>query len=239
MTFSRADRHPHADLAPHPRVVVLDVNETLTDMRPLAQRLRDVGAPAQLLATWFAGTLRDGIALTLAGGYADFAEVAAAVLRSLLAGTGSVGDLDHAVDHVISAMAHLPLHPDVAPGVKRLRERGYRVVALTNGSSDTAGAVLRRGGVAEELEACLSVAEVKRWKPAPEPYHHAAQRCGVAPAEMMLVAVHPWDIDGAQRAGLSAAWIDRSGTPYPEPLLAPALRADDLRELADSLSALK
>jgi 2-haloacid dehalogenase len=91
MTFSPADPQPHADLIPHPRVVVLDVNETLTDMRPLAQRLRDVGAPAHLLATWFAGTLRDGIALTLAGGYADFAQVAAAVLRSLLAGAGSVG----------------------------------------------------------------------------------------------------------------------------------------------------
>ncbi|GAC1569542.1 MAG: hypothetical protein NVS3B6_22950 [Pseudarthrobacter sp.] len=31
----------------------------------------------------------------------------------------------------------------------------------------------------------------------------------------MLVAVHPWDIDGASRAGLQTAWINRTGNPYP------------------------
>ena len=31
----------------------------------------------------------------------------------------------------------------------------------------------------------------------------------------MLVAVHPWDIDGASRAGLVTAWLNRSGGPYP------------------------
>lgn len=226
-------------LTRRPRVVVLDVNETLTDMQPLAQRLEDVGAPGQLLATWFAATLRDGIALTLAGGYAGFSDVAAAVLRSLLAGVERVdGDLDEAVAHVVSAMSELPLHPDVAPGIERMREHGCRVVALTNGSADTAGAVLSRGGVAGHLEACLSVSEVQRWKPAAEPYHHAARRCRVEPGEMLMAAVHPWDLDGAKRAGLNAAWINRSDAPYPEPLLAPDLRAADFVELAQRVSAL-
>jgi 2-haloacid dehalogenase len=35
-------------------VVLFDVNETLSDMTPLRQRLEDVGAPPQLFATRFA-----------------------------------------------------------------------------------------------------------------------------------------------------------------------------------------
>ena len=35
-------------------VVVLDVNETLSDLEPLRRRFTDIGAPGHLLETWFA-----------------------------------------------------------------------------------------------------------------------------------------------------------------------------------------
>ena len=35
------------------------------------------------------------------------------------------------------------------------------------------------------------------------------------PEEMVLVAVHPWDVDGARRAGLQTAWVNRSGGAFP------------------------
>jgi hypothetical protein len=38
--------------------------------------------------------------------------------------------------------------------------------------------------------------------------------CQVDPADAMLVAAHPWDTDGAHRAGLASAWIDRCGSRY-------------------------
>lgn len=53
---------------------------------------------------------------------------------------------------------------------------------------------------------------------------------------MLLVAVHPWDIDGAARAGLATAWIDRSGTPYPASFTPPSLRATSLTDLAQQLA---
>jgi 2-haloacid dehalogenase len=48
--------------------MVFDVNETLSDMSPMAQRFSDVGAAAHQAATWFATLLRDGFALTVTGG---------------------------------------------------------------------------------------------------------------------------------------------------------------------------
>jgi hypothetical protein len=78
------DRRSKA-IPPNPHVIALDVNETLSDMAPLSQRFEQVGAPPHLRATWFASTLRDGFALTAAGGYADFREVAHAALQTILA----------------------------------------------------------------------------------------------------------------------------------------------------------
>ena len=51
----------------------------------------------------------------------------------------------------------------------------------------------------------------------------------------MLVAVHPWDIDGAARAGLSTAWIDRTAGPYPAYFRTPDLAPPSLVELAEQL----
>ena len=65
-------------------LVVLDVNETLSDMAPLRQRFVEVGAPAHLLDVWFAGTLRDGFALAVTGSAASFPDVGTGVLRALL-----------------------------------------------------------------------------------------------------------------------------------------------------------
>jgi 2-haloacid dehalogenase len=214
-------------------VVALDVNETLSDMSALAARLENVGAPGDLVGTWFASTLRDGFALTAAGAYVDFASVAQAVLSSMLAGVGTLDrSVDEASAHVVSGMGELPLHPDVKPGLERLRSGGLRVVTLTNGSADTARRLLDRAGAAQYVEQFLSVEGVGRWKPAPEPYRYAAERCGVRPRDVTLVAVHPWDVDGARRAGLRGAWINRQGASYPQTFAPPDIVASDLAALA-------
>ncbi|MEU0221083.1 haloacid dehalogenase type II, partial [Streptomyces sp. NPDC006265] len=96
--------------------LVFDVNETLTDMSPLAARMAEAGLPGGLREQWFAGVLRDGVALTLAGGHAAFADLAGDGLRTLLARHGhrhGEADLAAAVAHVLGALSELPVHPDV------------------------------------------------------------------------------------------------------------------------------
>ncbi|WP_134651608.1 haloacid dehalogenase type II [Streptomyces sp. H23] len=222
-----------------PEVLVLDVNETLTDMSVLAPRLADVGLPAGLLPEWFVGVLRDGIALTLAGGPADFATVARDALLTHLAREG-VPPADHeaATDHVLGALPELPVHPDVPEGVRALHAAGHRLVTLTNGSADTSRAVLGRAGLAECFEAHLDVAGAGgRWKPAPEAYAYALREAGVPADAATLVAVHPWDIDGAARAGLGTAWLRRTLVPYPSAARPADRTADSMADLARRLGA--
>jgi 2-haloacid dehalogenase len=219
-----------------PAVAVLDVNETLSNLEPLRQRFEDVGAERQLLETWFASTLRDGIALTASGEYAGFLDVGRAVLRTLLTPVQQLSlPLEEATEHIVSGFAELPVHPDVAQGLRALREAGVRVATLTNGSAASAEALFERAGLAGLAERNLDVAAVGRWKPHPYPYQHACRTLGVAPGDAVLIAAHPWDVHGAKHAGLRGAWVDRHGTPYPDVFARPDASAHDLPSLVARL----
>ena len=90
---------------------------------------------------------------------------------------------------------------------------------------------------ADRFEAVLSADAVRRLKPAPEPYRMAAERLGVEPGDVLLVAAHAWDIAGALRAGGQAAFVARPGKVLDPLVDPPELVVADLDELADRLLA--
>lgn len=221
---------------PSPTLVLFDVNETLSDLEPLRARFEQVGAPGELLEVWFAITLRDGFALAAAGAYADFRTVGLGVLRGRLAQVETLqGDPGDAAEHVLAGFGELDVHPDVPDGMRRLADAGVRMATLTNGGADLAANLLERADLAHFVERRLSVDEVRRWKPAREPYLHAARVCGVATDQCALVAVHPWDVDGAKRAGLQAGWLNRRRARYPDFFEQPDATGETLAALADAL----
>jgi len=228
--------HPASPDGPRlPRLLILDVNETLSDMSPMAKRFEDVGAPAHLAATWFAGLLRDGIALTAVDSSDSFAHIAAESLRVSLHGPPLNRGAADAVSYIMDGFAGLPVHVDVPDGIRALGGLGIRLVTLSNGSASVAEALFDRAGIRKHFERLLTAEDAGRWKPAPEAYAYALQECGVDPEDAMLVAVHPWDIDGASRAGLATAWVNRTDVPYPEYFSAPDIVAVSLTDLADQL----
>lgn len=231
----RADQPASPDGPRRPNVVIFDVNETLSDMSPLAQCFEDVGAPAHLAATWFAGLLRDGFALTVVESSDAFAHIAAESLRVGLHGASLNRDAAEAVSYIMDGFTGLPVHADVPEGIRALHGLGIRLVTLSNGSASVAEALFERADIRSYFERILTVEDAGRWKPAREAYAYALQQCGVAAQDAMLVAVHPWDTDGAARAGLATAWLNRNGGPYPEYLTAPNLRAESLLDLAAQL----
>ncbi|WP_298461087.1 haloacid dehalogenase type II [uncultured Cellulomonas sp.] len=222
------DRHP---------VVVLDVNETLSDMSPLGERFAEVGAPAHLASLWFATVLRDGFALAASGTQQPFAAVAEADLRLALAPHDLDRPLPDAVEHVLAGLHALTVHDDVPAGLRTLRSAGLRVVTLSNGAASVADRLLADAGVRDLVERTLSVQDAGVWKPAADAYAYAAEVCGVDVADLVLVAVHPWDVAGAVRAGAAGAWVNRSGSEYPQVFAAPTVSGRSLPEVADAVAA--
>jgi 2-haloacid dehalogenase len=216
-----------------PSVIAFDVNETLSDMSPLGARFVELGASATLAPLWFASVLRDGFALTAAGENPPFAEVAQGLLESLLSQAQLNRSVDEAVRHVMDGFASLELHPDVASGVSRLAEEGFRLVTLSNGGTSVAERLLTSAGLQDRFERLLSVEDAEAWKPAAAPYRYAASQCGVEPEQVALVAVHPWDVDGAARAGLQSVWVNRSAEQLPSIFTPPTHSVTSIDEIAD------
>lgn len=227
-------------MAKRPRVIAFDVIETLFPLEPVRERLVDAGQPGHVLELFFSRLLRDGFALAAAGGYRPFGEVAAGALRS--ATGGALGD--EASGAVLAGFGELDPHPDVVPAVRLARDAGVRLVTLTNGSAENTLRLLRRAGLDEDVEQVLSVDDVRRWKPAPEIYHHAVRSSGVGPDRLALVAAHAWDTHGAHRAGLTTGWVARRDgrfghhAPFPDHFAAPDVVGHDLVETVRELLVL-
>lgn len=223
-----------------PTVIVFDVNETLSDLAPLTARFAEVGAPATLAKLWFTALLRDGFALAASGDSAPFGLIGADLLRGLLDEKAVEGEVkwmldrsvDDAVTHVMAGLGELSLHRDVVPGIRSLKTAGFRLLTLSNGPTKLADTMLSNAGLRNEFEALFTVEDAPVWKPARSAYEHAAAACGARLEDMLLVAVHPWDIHGAARAGLQTAWLNRTGALYPSYFEAPDYTVSSLPELA-------
>jgi 2-haloacid dehalogenase len=222
------------------RALVFDVFGTLVDWRAgVAEAFRSAGAggdPDELADAWRA-RYRPILAKVNEGArpWADFDALHHATLDDLLAERGV--ELDTAArSGLVGAWHRLDPWPDVREGLAALRRE--RVTAtLSNGHVALLVDLARHGDL--RFDAILSAELAQAYKPAPEAYRAAARLLGVEPGELMLVAAHPWDLDGARAAGLRTAFVDRPleygpGSPAREDPAAD-VSAADLLDLARRL----
>lgn len=217
------------------QLVVLDVNGTLFSLDPVARRLGEVGLAGQL-DVWFARILRDGFAAAAAGGFAAFADLARHHLQVLLESQGATSS-DETVEHVLGGFEQVVAHPDVEPGLQRLAEAGVAVTTMTNGTVDITRRFLSRAGLDPLVGATHDVAMAGQWKPAPRAYRFVLDHHDVDPRDAVMIAVHPWDLQGAAAVGMATAWINRAGAHFPDPFTAPDVQGGSLVEVVDALLA--
>ena len=217
-------------------VCVFDVNETLLDLAALDGEFQRLFGDPGMRVSWFGQLLQSAMVATITGRYTDFGTVGRAALEMTAARLGvDLSGEDR--DAVVGGMTRLPAHPEVPGALRRLGEGGLRLAALTNSTERVATAQLEHAELIGSFEAVLSADAVRRLKPAPEPYRMAADRLGVDPSEVLLVAAHAWDVAGALAAGCQAAFVARPGKVLDPLADQPELVVADLDELADRLLA--
>ena len=129
--------------------------------------------------------------------------------------------------------------PDAVEGLRRLRAR-FRLATLSNGNRVLLEDLVQAGGLPFDL--VLSAEDFRAYKPEPAVYRGAAERLGVAPEELMMVAAHPDDLQAAAAVGLGTAYVQRPlewGPGGSAPPADPAFDvvADDFVDLASRLGA--
>ena len=109
------------------------------------------------------------------------------------------------------------------------------VATLSNGHVALLVDIARHADL--RFDCVLSAEFAQAYKPAPEAYRTAARLLGVEPGELMLVATHGWDLEGARESGLRTAFVERPFGPgsaaQPEPDADESVA--DLLELAERL----
>src|SRR5919206_2364357 len=216
------------------RVCVFDVNETLLDLGALDPQFERVFGDASTRQAWFGQFLTSWLTATVTGVYEEFGTIGGSALE-MMAERQGVDLSDEDKQQILGGMQELPPHPEVEENLGRLRDAGIRLAALTNSTQQVADAQIDNSGLRDHFEQVLSADAVKRLKPAPEPYHMAAESLGVEINEVRLVAAHAWDVAGALRAGCEAAFVARQ--PFDPLVERPDVYGADLAEVADGIIA--
>ena len=193
------------------RALVFDVFGTLVDWRSSIARAFAAaevdGDPSDLADDWrgrYAPALEESNSGQRPAGTLD--ELHGATLDELLAARG-LPPVDAATKAQLVRRWHeLDPWPDVRVGLELLR-RDRVTATLSNGHVALLVDLARHGDL--RFDAILSAELAGAYKPAPQVYLRAAELLAVRPAELMLVAAHPFDLAGGRGAGLRTAFVDR------------------------------
>lgn len=208
--------------------VLFDVNETVFGLDPVERRMIAAGLPAGSRERWFATILIDGLAAAAAGSSVAFGELADHHARRLLAAAG-VSVTDASAASILDGFGEVVPHDDAGPAFRWLQDAGVTVATFTNGTAAVTDGALERGGIRELVDHVWDVAAAGHWKPREEAYRWACAQLDLPVERVALVAVHPWDVNGAQRAGLRGGLVVRAGDVGPQAAYRPPdVVGDDL-----------
>jgi 2-haloacid dehalogenase len=105
----------------------------------------------------------------------------------------------------------LDAFPEVPSVLERLKRAGFRTAILSNGSPRMLDAAVRNAGLAELLDAVLSVEEVGVFKTSPRVYQLAVDRLGLLAEQISFQSSNAWDAYAASAFGMRVVWCNRYG----------------------------
>ena len=200
----------------HPRfgdisVCVFDAYGTLFDYNTAAGRhsatLGEKAAP--LADLWRLKQLQYTWLRSLMGRYTGFWQVTGEALDFAM---GELGIEDEALRaNLMEAYLTLDTYPEVQETLATLRAHGLRTAILSNGESSMLDAAVEAAGIADSLDAVLSVEEVGIYKPHPSVYQLVVDGLGVDAANVSFQSSNAWDANGAAAFGFRVAWCNRFG----------------------------
>ena len=115
--------------------------------------------------------------------------------------------VEHAMAQFFAARNAVIPYDDVLPGLLRLKNR-VLVGSISNGNAD-----LRTIGLAHHFKVSVAAPQFGVAKPEAAIFLAACKELGVAPEDAVYVGDDVLlDVQGAQRAGLRAVWMNRTGS---------------------------
>lgn len=112
--------------------------------------------------------------------------------------------------------ATMQLFPESRDTLERLRAQGTPLGLVTNGDAVQQRFKIERHDLARYFDVIVIEGEFGTGKPDEVVFRHALASLGARPDRTCMVGDHlHFDVEGAQRVGIRAVWIDRSGAGLP------------------------
>lgn len=103
-------------------------------------------------------------------------------------------------------------YPFTESTLRKLRDMGYKVAIITNGSHDIQARKIQILGLDALTDEILISGDIGVHKPNAEPFLLMSQRLGIPPHELMYVGDNPVnDVDGSRNAGYLPVWVKTTG----------------------------
>jgi 2-haloacid dehalogenase len=218
-----------------PEIIIFDVNETLLNLIPLKEEINAALENEMGFEVWFPKLLHYSLVETTTGNYSNLSEIAAATFK-MISGKFDKEFSDSEIKNILAEITKLPAYPDVKPGLKELKNAGYKLIAFSNGKPDVLKSQLEFAEIDSFFDGIHSVEEVKKYKPHPESYQFILNKYNVRPKKALMVAAHAWDIMGAQRAKLQTCFIKRPGKILFELTEKPDFIVSEITEISEKIS---
>ena len=193
------------------RAVFLDALGTLVELEPPWIWLRPL-VPDEISDEQLVEALKAEMAYYKEHAHEGRDEASLAELRDRCAAlvSGKLG-MDVGVEELVEAIRFSP-YADAAPALGALRDRGLRLVAVSNWDCSLPR-VLESCGLEGLLDGTITSAEAGARKPDPAIFAPALELAGCAPDEALHVGdTAEEDVAGARAAGIRPLLIDRDGT---------------------------
>jgi len=219
--------------------LAFDMYGTLVDpIRIWKQLEKYIPDDAQRIAEiWRQKQLEFTFRLTAMERYEDFEQVTRKALDYALATTGHSLETQQK-NSLMAQYNDLERFADVEHGLQRLKDAGYTMVVFSNGSPTMLTGIMNAANLNPYFKGFVSVDEVKVYKPSPIVYRHVASSLGRLIDKVRLVSSNPFDVIGAEAAGMQATWVNRSGGLFDTLAPMPQMVVKSLAELANMLAPL-
>lgn len=219
--------------------LVYDIYGTLLDVDAAARKVaeRDEAFAehwVQLSAGWRQRQLSYSWLRSLMGRYVPFWQITTEALDVTM---GEMGLNDPQLrENLLTLYLDLMPYDEVTGELTKLKAKGHKLAALSNGSPEMLERGLTSSGIGPLLDAALSVDELKIYKPDPRIYAMVTDHFDCNPEDVTFFSSNNWDIAGAGSFGFKTIWVNRAGKTWDDLPEKPHHIVSSLQEAADLIS---
>ncbi len=141
-------------------------------------------------------------------------------------------------ERLLALYFELEAFPEVPLMLEQLKNAGLNTGILSNGSPDMLKGAVNSAGLADRLDAVLSVQSVGVFKPHKSVYDMVGQHFDCSPDQVLFVSSNGWDAAYAAHYGFQTVWVNRADEPTDRLPAKPQHTMHDLTDIPELATSL-